>query len=85
MKDRESELPEICDGERTEHRWGKITSHACGYGPGDQVTDEALVIVTPVVLPGLGDICNDCFQIYGEPPGTRSLPLVTAYLALSAW
>lgn len=78
-------LPVLCEDKGVAHRWAEITVHGCGYSAGDHATDEALVLPRYVERPVRGNICDNCFQIFGEPKGKRDAAMVAAFIALSSW
>lgn len=81
-------LPDICANGRHHFASPTHSAHGCGYNAGDHAADEMLVIglgYNSKHTPQNGDVCTTCFQINGEPDGTRDGVLVNAFTVLASW
>lgn len=69
-----TELPPICHKDLHE------------YVPRDNwaITEDVVIIVPfRYFVPRLGDICTVCFQVNGQPRGTRAMEVVNYLLSLA--
>lgn len=83
------ELLPICHDDQHKFAPAENTvTPTCGWENGAAVIMELMVVSTPApkdYLPQPGDVCQHCFQIYGQADGVRDETFVRYFNDLASW